>query len=64
MAEPAVNARALSVYLGHSSITVTLDRYGHLLPGNELESVLLEDFLCSSAETERAGAGPVVDAGS
>jgi integrase len=30
-----VNAKALSSYMGHSTITVTLDRYGHLLPGNE-----------------------------
>ena len=30
-----VNAKALSTYMGHSSITVTLDRYGHLMPGNE-----------------------------
>jgi hypothetical protein len=21
--------------MGHSSITITLDRYGHLMPGNE-----------------------------
>jgi integrase len=27
-----VNAKALSSYLGHSSITITLDRYGHLMP--------------------------------
>ena len=25
-------------YVGHSSITVTLDRYGHLMPGNEGEA--------------------------
>jgi hypothetical protein len=30
-----VNAKALSTYMGHSSITITLDRYGHLMPGNE-----------------------------
>lgn len=33
----AGNAKALSVYMGHSSIVVTLDRYGHLMPGNEGE---------------------------
>jgi integrase len=30
-----VNIKAISTYMGHSSITVTLDRYGHLLPGDE-----------------------------
>src|SRR5579864_969085 len=32
-----VNVKALSTYMGHSTITITitLDRYGHLLPGNE-----------------------------
>jgi integrase len=27
-----INPKALSSYMGHSSITVTLDRYGHLRP--------------------------------
>jgi integrase len=38
-----VNAKALSTYLGHSSIQTTLDRYGHLMPGNEDEAVALVD---------------------
>jgi len=38
-----VNAKALSSYLGHSSIQITLDRYGHLMPGNEDEAVALID---------------------
>jgi len=32
MIAAGVNAKALSSYMGHSTITVTLDRYGHLLP--------------------------------
>jgi hypothetical protein len=28
---------------GHSSIQITLDRYGHLMPGNEDEAVALVD---------------------
>ena len=41
-----VNAKALSTYMGHSSITVTLDRYGHLLPGAEAEAAgLLDRYL-------------------
>jgi integrase len=38
-----VNIKALSSYLGHASITITLDRYGHLIPGNEDEAVSLVD---------------------
>lgn len=41
-----MNAKALQTYLGHSSITVTLDRYGHLMPGAEAEAAgMLEDYL-------------------
>ena len=29
--------------MGHSSITITLDRYGHLLPGSILEAATLLD---------------------
>jgi hypothetical protein len=47
-----VNAKALSTYLGQSSITVTLDRYGHLFPGSEDEAAGLLD-----AYLERASAG-------
>lgn len=35
--------------MGHASITITLDLYGHLLPGSELEVAgLLDDFLKKS----------------
>jgi len=30
-----VNAKALSSHMGHSAITMTLDRYSHPMPGNE-----------------------------
>jgi integrase len=36
-----VTAKALSTYFGHASIQITLDRYGHLMPGNEDEAVAL-----------------------
>jgi integrase len=38
-----VNVKALSSYLGHASISITMDRYGHLMPGNETEAVGLVD---------------------
>ena len=35
MIAAGVNAKALSTYMGHASIAITLDRYGHLMPGNQ-----------------------------
>ena len=43
MIAAGVSAKALSTYMGHSSITVTIDRYGHLMPGNEKEAAKLLD---------------------
>jgi integrase len=31
------NAKALSVVMGHASISITFDRYGKLMPGGEAE---------------------------
>jgi integrase len=46
MIAAGVNAKALSVFMGHSSIKVTFDLYGHLLPGSEAEAAaLLDEFL-------------------
>jgi integrase len=46
MIAAGINAKALSSYMGHSTITVTLDRYGHLLPGNERQAAgLLDQWL-------------------
>jgi integrase len=44
-----VNVKALSAYLGHASITITLDRYGHLFPGNEDEAAELIDAYLARA---------------
>ena len=50
MIAAGVNAKALQTYLGHSSITVTLDRYGHLMPGAEVEAAaMLEDYLATAS---------------
>jgi hypothetical protein len=47
MIDAGVNAKALSSYMGHSSIDVTFDLYGHhLMPGSEAEAAsLLEAYL-------------------
>ena len=38
--------KRIQSYLGHASITVTFDIYGHLLPGSERESAeRIEAFL-------------------
>ncbi len=61
MIAAGVNARALQTYLGHSSITVTLDRYGHLMPGSEREAAgMLEAYLAREglALRSRGRGGP------
>jgi len=49
MVAAGVNAKALSTYMGHASVTITLDRYGHLMPGNEEEAAGLLDAYLESA---------------
>lgn len=40
---------ALSTFMGHSSIKVKFDLYGHLMPGAEAEAAaLLDGFLTRS----------------
>jgi integrase len=43
MIAAGVNAKALSTFMGHSSIKVTFDLYGHLMPGTEAEAASLLD---------------------
>ena len=46
MIAAGVNAKALSSYMGHASVTITFDRYGHLMPGNEHQAArLLDEYL-------------------
>ena len=46
MIAAGVNAKALSSYLGHANISITFDRYGHLMPGSEAEArALLDAYL-------------------
>ncbi len=51
MIAAGVNAKALSTYLGHSSIQITFDRYGHLMPGNESEAAGLLDVYLERANS-------------
>lgn len=51
MIAAGVNAKALSSFMGHASITVTFDLYGHLMPGSEAEgAALLDAYLNGGSE--------------
>src|SRR5208283_251625 len=50
MIAAGVNAKALSSYMGHAGISITLDRYGHLMPGSESQAAgMLDSYLSSGA---------------
>ena len=51
MIAAGVNAKALADYMGHASVTITFDRYGHLLPGNENEAAARLDAYLDRAVT-------------
>jgi integrase len=58
MIAAGVNVKALSTCMGHSTITITLDRYGHLMPGSEDEAAgLLDAYLERSAGQKWASEG-------
>jgi integrase len=48
-----VNAKSLQAFLGHSSITMTMDRYGHLMAGAEDEAATLLTGYLRRATTAR-----------
>jgi integrase len=58
MIAAGVNAKALATYMGHASVTITLDRYGHLMPGNEEEAAALLDTYLRRASTQARLASP------
>jgi integrase len=61
MIAAGVNAKALQSYMGHSSIQVTYDKYGHLMPGNEAEAAGLLDRYLVDAGAEAARAATADD---
>ena len=51
MIAAGVNIKTISEWMGHSSVTITLDRYGHLLPGQAAVALgLLNNFLTAELE--------------
>jgi integrase len=51
-----INAKSLSTYMGHSSIALVYDRYGHLMPGNESEAASLLDAYLERAREPQSDA--------
>ena len=46
MIAAGVNAKALSTYLGHANISITLDPYSHVVPGQgEIAARTMEDIV-------------------
>lgn len=54
MIAAGVNAKTLAAYMGHASVVITLDRYGHLMPGNEHEAAALLDAYLERVSAEAA----------
>jgi integrase len=52
MIAAGVNAKALSQFMGHSSIKVTFDLYGHLMPGSEREAAGMLDAYLERASSQ------------
>jgi integrase len=53
MIAAGVNAKALSTFMGHAKIPITMDRSRHLMPGSEEEAAaLLDSYL--QAQQKRA----------
>lgn len=59
MIAAGVNAKALSTYMGHHSVSITFDRYGHLMPGNEGEAASLLDAYLDRSTGASTGAQAV-----
>ena len=49
MIAAGVNAKALSTFMGHANISITMDRYGHLMPGSEEEAAIRLDAYLEKA---------------
>jgi integrase len=57
MIAAGVNAKALQTFMGHANISITLDRYGHLMPGSEAEGArLLDAYLNAQRERDEEAA--------
>jgi integrase len=51
MIAAGVNAKTISTYMGHANIAITIDRYGHLMPGAEHEAAAMLDAYLNAANS-------------
>jgi len=57
MIAAGVNAKALQTFMGHANVSITLDRYGHLMPGSEAEAAsLLDTYMTAQRESAEEAA--------
>jgi integrase len=56
MIAAGLNAKSLQTYMGHSSVTITYDCYGHLMPGNEDQAAALLDAYLERSDTQARAA--------
>lgn len=61
MIAAGVNAKALAAFMGHSSIKVTFDLYGHLMPGTEDEAAAMLDAFVDAQVRDGAAAARAAD---
>jgi integrase len=54
MIAAGTNTKALSTYMGHARITITLDRYGHLLRGNESHAATRAGAMAPDRDSRQA----------
>ena len=47
-----VNAKAIQTFMGHATIQMTFDQYGHLMPGSREQARELADAYLDAAERE------------
>ena len=59
MIAAGVNAKALSTFMGHASVSITFDRYGHLMPGSEQEAAGRLDAYLARAASPRDNLGTI-----
>jgi integrase len=53
--DAGISMDKVSKFMGHASITITIDRYGHLLPGGEAEAAeLLNEYHARRRRTRRS----------
>jgi integrase len=63
MIAAGVNAKALSTFMGHAAIAITIDLYGHLMPGSEAQAAdLLDGYLARSTVAPTVAQPPAATA--